>query len=106
VWARKASAPWVDIASETAANGIASNRAGLAGTIGATAEEVPTMTPASSIPSVRELIAEYASIEDRIRSVEARVHGGSAPPVNPELVQLAERERQVLALLRCHHPAE
>ena len=86
--------------------GIASNRAGLAGTIGATAEEVSTMTPASSIPSVRELIAEYASIEDRLRSVEARAHGGSAPRVNEELVQLTERERQVLALLRRHHQAQ
>jgi hypothetical protein len=64
------------------------------------------MTTPSSIPSVRELIAEYASIEDRLRSVEARVHGGSVQAVNPELVQLTERERQVLAMLRRHRPPE
>jgi len=60
------------------------------------------MTPASSIPSVRELIAEYATIEDRLRALEARVYGGCAPPVNPEMVRLTERERQILALLRRH----
>lgn len=60
------------------------------------------MNPTSSIPTVRELIAEYASIEDRVRSVEAQILGGSAPPLNPELVRLAERERHVLALLRRH----
>lgn len=58
------------------------------------------MNPASSIPSVRELIAEYATIEDRLRSLEASVHGGAAQPLNPELMQLTERERQVLAMLR------
>ena len=60
------------------------------------------MSPASSIPSVRELIAEYATIEDRVRSLEARVYGGSPPDPNPELMRLASRERQVLALLRRH----
>jgi hypothetical protein len=65
-----------------------------------------TMIPASSIPSVRELIAEYAAIEDRVRSLEARVLGGSAPLVNPELMRLAERERQVLAMLRRHRCAD
>lgn len=63
------------------------------------------MTPTSHTPSVRELIAEYASIEDRLRSVEARVHGSSAQGSNRELVQLTERERQILAMLRRHHPA-
>ncbi len=58
--------------------------------------------PTSSIPSVRDLIAEYAIIEDRMRTLEARVHGGSAPPLDPELVRLTERERQVLAMLRRH----
>lgn len=64
------------------------------------------MSPASSIPSVRELIAEYAAIEDRLRCVEARVHGGSVPPLNQELLQLTEREREVLAMLRRHHSAD
>ena len=58
--------------------------------------------PTSSIPSVRDLIAEYPIIEDRMRALEARVHGGSAPPLDPELVRLTERERQVLAMLRRH----
>jgi hypothetical protein len=84
--------------------GLTSNRAGLEGTQGAAADEVSTMT--TRIPSVRELIAEYASIEDRLRSVEARVHGGSAQALDRELVQLTERERQVLALLRRHAPKE
>ena len=58
--------------------------------------------PTSSIPSVRDLIAEYAIIEDRMRTLEARVHGGSAQPLDPELVRLTQRERQVLAMLRRH----
>ena len=37
-----------------------------------------------------------------MRTLEARVHGGSAPPLDPELVRLTERERQVLAMLRRH----
>jgi len=64
------------------------------------------MIPTSSIPSVRELIAEYSAIEDRVRSLEAQVLGGSASPRNPELMRLAERERQVLAMLRQHHAAQ
>jgi hypothetical protein len=64
------------------------------------------MIPAPRSPSVRELIAEYATIEDRVRSLEARIHGGSAPSLNSELVRLAERERQVLAMLRRHRPVK
>ncbi len=64
------------------------------------------MIPAPRTPSVRELIAEYATIEDRVRSLEARVHGGSANGLNPELLQLVKRERQVLAMLRRHRSAE
>ncbi|MFL6081129.1 MAG: hypothetical protein ACJ714_14465 [Ornithinibacter sp.] len=60
------------------------------------------MIPAPSTPSVRELIAEYAAIEDRVRVLEARVLGGCEPPLNPELMRLAQRERQILALLRRH----
>lgn len=60
------------------------------------------MTTPTGIPSIRELIAEYASIEDRLRSVEARVHGGSAEDPDRELVHLTERERQLLAMLRHH----
>ena len=64
------------------------------------------MIPAPRTPTVRELIAEYATIEDRVRSLEARVYGGSAPGLTPELLQLAQRERQVLAMLRRHRSAE
>ncbi len=58
------------------------------------------MTAPSTTPSVRELIAELATIEDRIRSAEALVHGDAAPPRNPELLRLARREGQLLAMLR------
>ena len=60
------------------------------------------MTPASGIPTVRELVAEFASIEDRMRSVEAQVFGSSRPPLNPEQVRLAQREQEILAMLRRH----
>ena len=60
------------------------------------------MIPTSPVPTVRELIAEYATIEDRMRALEARVHGGAAPPMNRELARLTERERQVLSMLRHH----
>ena len=71
------------------------------------APAVPQLTRFNDDPSVQhpircELIAEYATIEDRLRALEARVYGGCAPPVNPEMVRLTERERQVLALLRRH----
>jgi len=64
------------------------------------------MTPASSNPSIRELIAEYATIEDRLRTLEAHVHGGCAAPLNPELIRLTQREQQVLAMLRRHRVSE
>jgi hypothetical protein len=65
-----------------------------------------TPTHTTTAPTIRELIAEYATVEDRIRSVEARVHGGTAPPLNPELMRLAQREREILALLRSHSASE
>lgn len=65
-----------------------------------------TSTSTTAAPSIRELIAEYATVEDRIRTVEARVHGGTAPPLNPELMRLARREREILALLRSHSAPE
>ena len=60
------------------------------------------MTHVSGLPSVRELIAEFASIEDRMRSTEALVHGGSRPPRNPEQLRLAHREQEILEMLRRH----
>ena len=64
------------------------------------------MALTSTTPSIRELVAEFATVEDRIRAVEARVHGGSATPHDPELMRLARREREILALLRSHSGAE
>jgi hypothetical protein len=58
------------------------------------------MTPPPGIPTVRELMAEFARIEDRMRSVEAQVYGGKQRPPIREQVRLAQREREVLALLR------
>ena len=71
-----------------------------------TATQQPHILVVDDDALMRELIAEYASIEDRLRSVEARVHGGSARISNPELLQPTEREREVLALLRRHRPTE
>ena len=63
------------------------------------------MDAETSLPTVRELIAEYAAIEDRRRLAEAQDVGGSAHTVNPDLRELAERERQILAMLRRHESA-
>jgi hypothetical protein len=55
----------------------------------------------SSHPSTRELIQELATIEDRMHAVRAATaRTGTSTHVTPELVQLARREEQVLALLR------
>ena len=62
------------------------------------------MVQPSTMPTVGELIAEYATIEDRVRTLEAGLIGGSAHSQRPELMRLANRERQVLAMLR-HHPS-
>ena len=54
--------------------------------------------------TVRELIAELAALEDRIRVVQT-FEEPSAPhasPFNPELVELAQQERRVVAALRQH----
>ena len=64
------------------------------------------MTLPTTTPSIRELVAEFAVVEDRIRVAEARVHGGSAPPHDPELMRLTRRESEILALLRSHNGAE
>lgn len=61
------------------------------------------MDPEPHPPSIRELIAEYAALEERFRSIEADVIGGATPRLDPELARLAERERQILAMLRHHH---
>jgi len=60
------------------------------------------MQTAENSKSIRELIAELADLEDRARAVATVVEpsrpGGSR--VNPELLELARRESQVIAALR------
>ena len=62
--------------------------------------------------TVRELLTELAWIEDSIRLVpltgEPSKPGGDDRPglrVNPDLLALAEREREIIAALRQHSPA-
>ena len=54
--------------------------------------------------SVRELILELTVLEDRIRQVETFIKPSTpgTSPLNPELLSLAQRERQVIAALRRH----
>jgi hypothetical protein len=59
--------------------------------------------------TVRELLTELAWIEDSIRYVPlngepfADTEGSlTTSPVNPDLVALAEREREIIAELRQH----
>ncbi|GGM94023.1 hypothetical protein GCM10009721_20240 [Terrabacter tumescens] len=60
------------------------------------------MQTAENSKSIRELIAELADLEDRARAVATVVEpshpGGSR--VNPELLELARRESQVITALR------
>lgn len=49
--------------------------------------------------SVRELIAELAQVEDAVRVLPTYVDG-AASAVNPELLTLLERERDIVARLR------
>ena len=60
------------------------------------------MVQPPTMPTVRELIAEYATIEDRVRTLEAGLIGGGGHSQTPELMRLANRERQVRAMLRSH----
>ena len=58
------------------------------------------MTPVRSM-SVRELVAELARVEDAIRRTPTFV--AAAPgrsPVNPDLMALGAREKDVIAALR------
>ena len=54
--------------------------------------------------TVRELLTELAWIEDSIRQVPLETNGGQsagdAPAVNPDLIALAAREREIIAELR------
>lgn len=58
------------------------------------------MPPAQQM-SVRELIAELLTIEDAIRSTPTFVvDPGHIRPVNPQLMNLAAREEEVVTALR------
>lgn len=58
------------------------------------------MNSPTNNPSVRDLIAELARLEDQMRAAEALVHGAVQRPDNPEMLGLHRRETQLLALLR------
>lgn len=52
--------------------------------------------------SVRELIAELAQVEDAVRALPTYVDGeGGSATLNPELIALLDRERDIVARLRC-----
>lgn len=58
------------------------------------------MSPTEN-PSTRRLLEELAAIEDRMHAVRAsRTPHGAPTPADRELLRLARREEQVLALLR------
>ena len=61
------------------------------------------MIPAPRTPTVRELIAEYATIEDRVRATWRPASTAAHTRQTPELLKLAERERRVLAMLLRRH---
>jgi hypothetical protein len=51
--------------------------------------------------SVRELIAELAQVEDAVRSLPTYVDGdGGSAVLNPELLRVLDRERDIVARLR------
>lgn len=52
--------------------------------------------------SVRELIAELAQVEDAVRVLPTYVDGeAGTTTLNPELLAMLERERDIVARLRC-----
>ena len=71
---------------------------------------MPISQPSSPLPgsTVRELIAALAQIEDAVRStptfLTAETDGGAL--LNPELVDLIEQERRIVAALRSQRASE
>jgi hypothetical protein len=62
--------------------------------------------PTGQHPTIRELIAELADLEDRIGRLRTRCEpaAAGAPPPGQELLELVRREGQVIAALRRHRP--
>ncbi len=64
-----------------------------------TIDHEPSATPQAS---VRELIAELAQVEDAVRVLPTYVDGeGCSTALNPELLAMLDREREIVARLRC-----
>ena len=64
-----------------------------------TTDHEPGATPQAS---VRELIAELAQVEDAVRVLPTYVDGeGGSTTLNPELLAMLDRERDIVARLRC-----
>ncbi|KQX66284.1 hypothetical protein [Angustibacter sp. Root456] len=62
-----------------------------------TIDHEPSVTPQAS---VRELIAELARVEDAVRVLPTYVDGEAGPRLNPELLVMIDREREIVARLR------
>lgn len=62
--------------------------------------------PTEPHKSIRELIAELAQLEDRARQVPAmdEAPDPTIRSTDPELLELARREKQVIAALRRQRP--
>jgi hypothetical protein len=62
------------------------------------------MAPTGSVPNARELILELVELQDRIDEVRTAERGVDTEPLvaagPPELVELVEREEEVIAELR------
>lgn len=64
-----------------------------------TIDHEPSATPQVS---VRELIAELAQVEDAVRVLPTYVDGGGGvTTLNPELIAMLDREREIVTRLRC-----
>jgi hypothetical protein len=64
-----------------------------------TIDHEPSATPQVS---VRELIAELAQVEDAVRVLRTEVESGDgSTTLNPELLAMLDRERDIVARLRC-----
>jgi hypothetical protein len=62
-----------------------------------TIDHEPGATPQAS---VRELIAELAQVEDAVRVLPTYVDGEGGCRLNPDLLVMIDREREIVARLR------
>lgn len=63
-----------------------------------TIDHEPSATPQAS---VRELIAELAQVEDAVRVLPTYIKGEGGSRLNPELLAMLDRERDIVTRLRC-----